>query len=88
MAAYTNIYFHLLRYCLPPTGPGVNGFGLVNRANESKYSCRPPFYVPNLLKTNMIMPPIIHTIHPMLAVIVPGEILGVLELHPLPIYCW
>ena len=46
----------------------------------------PTFCVPNLLKTNMIMPPIIHIIYPMLAVIVAGEILGVLERHPLSIF--
>ena len=32
------------------------------------------------------MPHIIHIIHPMLAVIVTGEILGVLERHPLSIF--
>ena len=34
----------------------------------------------------MIMPTIIHIIHPMLATIVTGEILGVFEHHPLPIF--
>ena len=33
-----------LRYRLPPTGPGVYGVGLDNRANESKFLCRPPFF--------------------------------------------
>ena len=32
------------------------------------------------------MPPIIHIIQPMLAVIVTGEILGALERHSLPIF--
>ena len=74
-----------IRYRLPPTGPGVYGVGLDNRVNESKLSCRPPFCVQNLLKTNRTMPPIIHIIHPMLDVIVTGEIVGVLECHQLPI---
>ena len=42
--------------------------------------------MPNLLKTNRIMPPIIHIIHPMLSVIVTVEILDVLECHPFPIF--
>ena len=37
--------------------------------------------MPNLLKTNRIMPPIIHIIHPILDMIVTGEILGVLDRH-------
>ena len=41
--------------------------------------------VPNLLKNNIIMPPIIHIIQPLLAVIMTGEILSLLELHLLPI---
>ena len=76
----------MLMYRLPPTGPGLYGVGLGNRANESKLSCRPPFFVPNLPKTNRIMPPIIHIIHPMLTVIVMVDIIGLLERHPLPIF--
>ena len=42
--------------------------------------------MPNLLKTNRIMTPIILISLPMLSVILTGEILGVLERHPLPIF--
>ena len=75
-----------LMYCLPPTCPGVYVVGLFNRANKIKLSCRPTFCVSNLLKTNIIMPPIIHITDPMLAVIVMGEIIGVLERHQLLIF--
>ena len=53
-----------------------------------KINCRVGhhFVGPNPLETNGIMPPIIHIVHPMVAVIVTGEILGVLERHPLPIF--
>ena len=73
-------------YCLSTTGLGVYGVGLNNIENEIKLLCRPPFCVLNLLNTNRIIPPIIHIIHPILAVIVTGEILGLLERHPLSIF--
>ena len=73
-----------LRYCPPPTVPIVYCVGVNNRKNEMKLSFRPPFFVPNLHRTSSIMPPIIHIVHPMLNVIVMGEIIGILERHPLP----
>ena len=56
-----------------------------HRANKGELSSGPPLGVPNLLQANGIVAAVVDVVNPMLASIVAGEVLGVIERHPLPL---
>ena len=70
----------------PCTRSAVDRVCFRHGANESELTCGPPFGVPNLLQSNRIVSPIVDVINPMLAAVVAGEILGIIEGIPLPIF--
>ena len=63
-------------------GPGVHRICLDNEADKCKLLFRPPVGVPNLLQPNRVMSPAVHFVDTVLAVVVAGEILGVVKADP------
>jgi hypothetical protein len=67
---------------LPCTGPSLPRIHLCDQAKERELAIWPPFFCPNLLQPNWVVPTIIDVVDPMFCPVVPAKRLGVFKQKP------